>query len=384
MEEEITEELLEELGVPEEVLEELEAQTTALSEEEVLAICKDDLSIATDAKDQINIKIEKWKDLYEGKPLGNETDGRSKYVAKESQKAINWWIPNAMKPFMSSNEIVDFSPRTFDDVDTAKSQNTLLNYQFNNDFEKYAFLYRSLQCFSSEGTVVARTGWIHEDEDEVIPFEGFTQQQVAELEAQGAEIEIEDQAVVEINEIEGIAQEMIFKGTASITKTTVSRPSAEVIKIEDFFIIGETIDTSDACIQRIDTNRSDLRLQDKKYNPKGIYKNVDDIIVKNHDDKESGLAQDRQNDLENHGAVEAEDDNPKARENITIYEYYGNIDMDGDGISEPIVCVWASDGTILRVAENPFPDELPPFIGTAFMPIAFSFFGNALPHYLED
>ena len=368
------------IGDGEEVVSE---ETIPLTDEEVLAIVKEDLEAARKAKDTLDDKIQTWKNLYEGKPLGNEQDGRSTYVAKEAQKAVNWWIPNAMKPFMSSNDVADFAPRTFEDVGMAKSQTTLINYQFNNSFPKYQFLHTSLQCFASEGTVVARTGWIHEDEEEVIPFEGINEEQLAELEAQGAEIEVEDQAQVEINSLEGIEINNIFKGTATISKTTVSRPDAEVIKIEDFFIIGETIESSEACIQRIDTNRSALRKQDKKYNPKGIYTNVDDIKLKSTETRESGLGQQRQYDLENHGTVDDDLRTDKAREEITIFEYYGNIDIDQDGIAEPIVCVW-SGSTIIRLGENPFPDKEPPFIGAPFMPIPFNFFGNALPHFLED
>ncbi len=365
----------------------LTEQKPPLTDAEVLSLVKEDFEIAKKAKVDIDTKITTWKDLYEGKPLGNETEGRSKYVSKEAQKAINWWIPNAMKPFMSSNDIVDFIPRTYDDMQKAKSQNTLINYQFNNDFPKYQFLYTALQLYSSEGTVVARTGWIHEDEEEVIPFEGFTQEQIAELEAQGAEIVIEDQAEILPDAMEDPTRQMgtymIFKGTATITKTTTSRPDAEPLKNEDFWIIGDTIENADCCIQRIDTNKSDLREQDKKYSDRGIYENVDDIISNSTDPKEAGLGQDRQTDLEEHGQPNDQIKRTNGREPVTIYEYYGKIDIDGDGIAEDIVCVWTGN-VILRISENPFPDEEPPYIGTSFMPIAFSFWGNALSHFLED
>ena len=95
-----------------------------LTDDEVLALVKEDFEIAKKSRTDLEGKIRKWKELYEGKPLGNETEGRSKYVSKDAQKAINWWIPNAMKPFMSSNDIADFIPRTYDDVKKAKSQNT--------------------------------------------------------------------------------------------------------------------------------------------------------------------------------------------------------------------------------------------------------------------
>lgn len=356
-----------------------------LTDEEVLAIAKADFEIAKENKKQINDKVSDFRKLYNGEPLGNETDGRSKYVAKEAQKAVNWWIPNAMKPFMSANDIVDFMPRTADDIEKAKSQNVLVNYQFNNDFPKYQFLHTSLQLYSSEGTVVARTGWLHEEETEVVPFQGLTDQEVYELSQSGAEIDIEESALITPDALNDAYRVpiKIHKGTATITKTTVSRPDAAPLKFENFYIIGETIEDSDCCIERIDTNRSDLRLKDKKYNDNGIYENVDNIITPGLEAKDAGLAQEREEQLREYGQESDKNQDNRSREEITIYEYYGNIDRDGDGIAEPIVVVW-SGNTILRISENPFPDKEPPYVGAPFSPIPFSFHGNGLPYFLED
>ena len=355
-----------------------------LTDEEVLKICKEDLATCKDNKTEIDSNIQDWRNLYDGEPLGNETDGRSKYVAKEASKGVNWWMPNALKPFMMSNSIASFAPRTADDVEKAKSQNILVNYQFNNSFPKHKFLHDSLQIFAIEGTAVARIGWIHEEETEVMPFEGLKGDQLMQLEQSGAIIEIEDQADVMMDAMESPMPqtETIYKGTATITKTTVSRPDAEPIRNEDFFIIGDTIDDADCTIQRIDTNRSDLRKQDKQYNKNGIYENVDDVVA-NKEDRESSLGQERDTRLKEYGKDADTKAAGKSREEVTIYEYYGNIDRNGDGIAEPIVCVW-SGNTILRIDDNPFPDEKPPYIGAAFMANSFSFWGKGLPYFLED
>lgn len=357
-----------------------------LADEEVLAICKADFEVAKENKKLVNDKVSGFRKLYNGDNLGNETEGRSSYVAKEAQKAVNWWIPNAMKPFMSSNDIADFTPRTADDIEKAKSQNVLINYQFNNDFPKYKFLHTSLLLYSSEGTVVARTGWLHEDEEIVEEFEGLTDQEVYAIgELPNVEVKVDHTAQIYPDAMRDPLKRPlnIHKGTATITKTTVSRPDAEPLKFENFYIIGETIEDSDCCIERIDTNRSKLREQDKAYNENGIYKNVDKIITKALDDKEAGLAQEREEQLREYGHDSDSNQEKRSREDITIYEYYGNIDRDGDGIAEPIVCVW-SGSTILRISDNPFPDKEPPYVGAPFMPIPFSFHGNGLPYFLED
>ena len=125
-----------------------------MTDREVLALCREDLATAKKNKIEIDKKIQGWRDLHDGKALGNEVEGRSKFVSAETRKAVSWWVPNAMKPFMGSNDIVEFIPRTADDINNAKSQNVLLNYQFNNNFEKHAFLHSALTLFATEGTTM--------------------------------------------------------------------------------------------------------------------------------------------------------------------------------------------------------------------------------------
>ena len=38
------------------------------------------------------------------------------------------------------------------------------------------------------------------------------------------------------------------------------------------------------------------------------------------------------------------------RKKVLVYEYWGNYDLDGDGIAEAIVCAWTDD-TILRLGD---------------------------------
>lgn len=368
-------ELLEIAEIADEAAEEEIMEEAGMTEDEIMMQAKDDFEAMKKDKKNIDGKIQTWRKLYNGDPLGSETEGRSKYVAKEAQKAINWWIPNALKPFMSSNDIAEFIPRTADDIEKAKSQNTLINFQMNNDFPKYQFLHSSLQLYSSEGTVVARTGWDHEEgEPTVEPFEGLTQEEVVGLEQAGATIEILDQAEVEHDPTEGAGTYMIFKGVATKKNMIKSRPTAEVIRVEDFFILGENIHDCTATVQRIDTTMSDLREE-------GIYQNLEELQA-TLEDRDSSLGQERETQLEDYGNNEGEK-SAKGRDDITIYEYYGNMDVNKDGTNTPVVFVW-SGNIAIRNEGNPFPDNEPPYISAPFMTIPFSFYGNGLPHFLKD
>lgn len=365
--------------------------------EDVLLIVKSDIDKAKADKDSIDKKMAGWRDTYNAELKGNELEGRSKFVSKDTKKAIHWYVPNAMKPFMSTDDMVETIPRTADDIQRAKSQATLLNYQFSNDFPRYDFLYQSIFIMAQEGTIVARTGWDLEEETEDIPFTQITEDEYNQLVMEGAEIVGEPE--MEMVEMEvpvfdalrpydqktAMAEVPVYSGTVRIKHTIKSRPTAEIIKNEDFFIDSGavSINTAEFVAQRIVMTMSELREQEKTpENPNGIYENVEDIIGTNNTDQ-SALGANREAELKDQGHSEDTESDDQSRKKVEIYEYYGKIDMNGDGIAEPIVCVY-SGNTILRLAENPFPDKKPPYIGCPYSAKPFSFWGDAMAAFVED
>jgi hypothetical protein len=66
-----------------------------------------------------------------------------------------------------------------------------------------------------------------------------------------------------------------------------------------------------------------------------------------------------------------------------VHEYWGNYDLNGDGIAEPIICVWVQD-IIIRLQANPYPDGKPPFIVVPYNAVPFQLFGEALAENIGD
>lgn len=365
-----------------------------LSPEDVLLIVKSDLDKAKKDKATIDKKIAGWRDTYNGELKGNELEGRSKYVSKDTKKALHWYVPNAMKPFLSTEDMVEAIPRTGDDVQRAKSQAVLLNFQFSNDFPRYDFLYQSIFIMAQEGTIVARTGWDLEEETEDIPFSRISEAEYNQLIMEGAEMvgepEMEMQQEMQQLPVDDpygrypsgqMIEVPVYSGIVRVRKTIKSRPTAEIIKNEDFFPLGEKID--DGCVQRIETTMSDLREQEKRAdNPNGIYENLDEIIAGTRD-SDSALGASREVELRDQGYNRDTESDDQSRKKVEIYEYYGKIDMNGDGIAEPIVMVFTGN-TILRLAENPFPDKKPPYISCPYSQKPFAFWGDAMADFVDD
>ena len=130
-----------------------------MTDEEILALVKKDYESAKEAKKGIDKKIQTWLDEYNGEGYGNESDGHSQVVVKDIKKAVEWFLPNAVEPFVGKNRIVKLNGITSDDVQRASVTEKLLNYQFVRDFDRYGFIYDCFKVGATEGTTVVKCGW---------------------------------------------------------------------------------------------------------------------------------------------------------------------------------------------------------------------------------
>ena len=129
------------------------------------------------------------------------------------------------------------------------------------------------------------------------------------------------------------------------------------------------MDDMDKCqfiIHRYESDLSTLKAD-------GRYKNLDKI------DTNSG-GYDPDFDAQDKTEFKFED---KARKKVLVYEYWGNYDVNNDGITEQVVCAWVGD-TIIRLEDNPYPDKKPPFIVVPFSSIPFQMYGEALAENIGD
>ena len=311
----------------------------------ILASFKADLRASETLRKEQDARIEKWKSEILGKPYGNEVNGRSKIVARTILKQLAWQHSSLLDPFVSTNDIVKVSPVTFEDVEAARQSEVLLNYQFCRQFPRYNFLNKALKVLAQEGTVVIQTGWDYEDE------------------------EVEAEVEVAFYDEEGNVQVK----TETVTEVVVKKnqPTAVVCRNKDIFIDPTCKDDMSSCqfvIHRFETDLSTLR-QDKRY------KNLDKVskeLAAAHDD----VDYDSEDDTE----FRFEDD---PRKKILVYEYWGNYDVNNDGIAEPIVCAWVGD-TIIRMQSNPYPDKKPPFLVVPFNSTPFQLYGESDAELLSD
>lgn len=311
---------------------------------ELLSALKADLKAAEILKREQDTAIFKWRAEYNGDPYGNEQKGKSAIVSRDIKKQSEWQHATIVDPFVSTADVIKCTPITFEDEQAARQNELLLNTQFCRKFDRYNFMSKAVKVLDQEGTVVVQTGWDYEDK------EVTTTAETVIVDDQGREIIVEQE----------------------VTETVVikNQPTAKVCRNHDVYIdptCQDNLDNAQFVIYRYETDMSTLKKD-------GRYKNLDQVSNASIDDY----------DYTNTPADPTYFKfNDEPRKKLIVYEYWGNYDVNGDGIAEPIVCSWIKD-TIIRLQSNPYPDGKPPFIVVPFNSIPFKMHGEANAELIGD
>jgi hypothetical protein len=310
---------------------------------ELLSALKADLKAADLLKKDQDALIGKWKAEYNGEPYGNEQRGKSAIVSRDIKKQSEWQHATIVDPFVSSAEVIKCIPITWEDTQSARQNELLLNTQFSRKFDRFNFMSKAVKVLDREGTLVIQTGWDYEDKEVV--------------------------KIAEEIEIDASGQEIIVEKEITETVVVKNQPTAKVCRNEDIYIDPTCQDNPDNAqffIYRYETDLSSLRKD-------GRYKNLD-IVARNTSGEDYDY--DSPDDTEFRFTDEP-------RKKLVVYEYWGNYDVDGDEIAEPIVCAWIND-TIIRLQSNPYPDGKPPFIVVPFNSVPFQMHGEANAELIGD
>ena len=281
-----------------------------INKNEILKSLKADMKEAERLQREWFIKREEWSAQTKGAPYGNEVDGKSKIVSKDIKKTLEWMLPSITDPFLSTSDVIKCNPVTFEDSKAARQNELLLNTQFCRKFNRYNFIMKATKVLITDGSVVIQTGWDYEEE---------------EVEA--------EQEVIKQDEY---GQEYIDTEMTTQTHIKRNQPTAIVCRNEDIFIDPTCMDDMEKCqfvIHRYESNLNALK-QD------GRYENLDKVEAEHYT-----LTNDPQYYRKDLTYFEFKD---TPRKKFVVHEYWGNYDVDGDGIAEPIVCTWVGS-TIIRL-----------------------------------
>lgn len=352
---------------------------------------KTDLKEATPAHSAMKARVKTWLDNLnvEGSAKVNNGKNKSSIVPKLIRKQAEWRYSALSEPFLSTPDVFNVYPVSFEDKKAAQQNELVLNNQFNVAINKTRFIDEYVRSAVDEGTVITRVGWefieIEEEVEEPIyqllpdpQFEPQLQQLHQLLMESPSEYHgntpDELKQAHELYMQTGVPYAPKVSGTQTVKKmkTVSNRPTIEVCNLNNVIIdptcMGN-IDKAGFLIYSFETSLSELEKD-------GKYKNLDKI-------KPSGksiLGEPDHTVTSDRTSFNYSDD---ARKKFVVYEYWGYWDIEGDGITKPIVVAWA-ENTIIRMEENPYPDKKIPFVITHYLPVRKSNYGEPDGALLED
>ena len=381
----------EELGDNQKPFVAVNEKLTDWKNEPTLYELKEDLENSKPFHDAQISKINKWTDLLNvtGSAKPPKIKGRSSVQPKLIRRQAEWRYSALTEPFLSSDKLFSVQPRTFEDIDAAKQNELLLNWQFYTKLNRIKFIDDFVRTVVDEGTGIVRLGWTREIETvkEQVPVYSFypmDNEQNAQLLQEAINLkasnprkyeETMDEAVkesVDYYEETGIPTTAVLVGSQEeeVEKIIKNEPTIEIMNPANVYIDPSCqgdIDKALFVVVTFETNRAELEKA-------GIYTNLDKV------DWQASV--DTEPDHETETPLEFRF-NDKARKKVVAYEYWGYYDINGDNSLVPIVATWIGN-VLIRMEENPFPDRKLPFVLVSYLPVKRSLYGEPDAELLED
>lgn len=352
---------------------------------------KQDLTFATPSHNLQKTKIAEWLDNLNvsGAAIVKTPKGNSAIVPKLIRKQAEWRYAALSEPFLSTDNVYNVKPVTWEDRKAAKQNELVLNNQFNVAIDKTKFIDEYVRAAVDEGTVVVRVGWAFEEEEyvgtfpevefrvnpEFAPMHEHLAQMKQESPSQYATDvpeELKQAHDLTVENGQPIEPVIIGQKEETRTRTVMNRPTLEVCDYRnvtfDPTCLGD-IEKAGFLVYTFESSLSALKKD-------GKYKNLDFVNVDNN--TVLGTPNHSPSD-----GVRSFNFHDQPRKKLVVHEYWGYWDINKDGKAEAFVSAWVGD-TMIRLEKNPYPDKKIPFVVEQYLPVRKSMYGEPDGALLED
>ena len=332
----------------------------------------------------------KSMEYYMGEKLGTEIDGRSQVVSTDVADTIETILPNLLRIFTASDQVVKCEPVKSEDVPLADQATNYINYIFNKDNPGFTILYTWFKDALVEKNGIVKVYWddstsveqetyenlndqeyqlLLDDENvEIVEEESFLDEKMkAAMNLLAQQAEAQGQMVEE--EPDPMLHNCIIKRTSRGGKVKV-----ENVPPEEFLIqrTAKSIEDATFVAHRVMKTRSDL-----------IEMGFDREVVENLPTSNNILLNNerltRLSDIDQTPLNEGSED---ATQDIEIYECYVKTDYDGDGVAELRKVIVAGESGY-EILEN-MPCDNIPFCSLTPIIMPHRFYGRSVAELVED
>ena len=321
-------------------------------------------------------------------PYGNEVEGRSQIVTGEVAEAVDGALPQLMRVFTASDDIVRFEPVGPGDEETAKQATDYCNWVFYKDNPGFAILH---QWFWD--ALTAKTGTVKAYWDERIDvteeeYRNLTEAELALLlsdgtrEIVGQSIEQEEMLGPDGNVMMGLDGQPMMSTTSTVTvrkKDKSGRVAIECVPPEEFIVSKKAVfgqEKMPFCAHRSLVPRTEL--VQMGFDKDEVYSLPQ---FNSLDFTEERIA--RYSPGEEPFEQESLDE---SMQEVEVYECYIYVDSDDDGLAE-LRQIYYSNQQILTRADGTkanIPVDYVPFHVICPFPIPHKFFGQSMADRTMD
>jgi len=304
---------------------------------------------------------------YLGNSFGNEEDGASQVVLTEVRDTVLAMLPSLLRIFTGGDKVLEFVPKTAEDVEVAEQQTDFINYIFMQENPGFRILHDAMKdaLILKEGVLT----WYKRDEETVeeYSYSGLSQEEAA-LIAQDPSVTVleyrEEQSMMQRDNVVTMSPDVMMmpQMISMRIKRVIREPRyvVECIPVEQFIIDNQATCIEDALIvgrRKLATVSElvamgyDKDLVEMNAGSGGFELNMETLVRNPADQSFFGIA----------------NGNDESTDKVYYVEAYIRIDKDGDGIAElHKVCTVGNGGYIVHqeiVTEAPFallsPDPTP-------------------------
>lgn len=297
-------------------------------------------------------------DYYLARPFGTEEDGRSQVISSDVWDVVEGMTPLILKPFVSSDDIVRFTPVGPEDEDAAEQESEYINYVVTQQNDVLETLVAWVKVGLLQKNAVVKYWWDTSKRKTIERYEGMTDDVFTQL------LDDPNVTVVEHTETEG--PEGLMHDAVIRVSQDIGRARYEVIPPEELRVSRNATSPNPKSARFVEhvTRKSISELREMGYD---VDDNISDANVQDPRFSEQFTAR-RVNQGDQFSDPIGND--PAARE-VIYREVYLYVDVDGDGMSElRRVCLVGN-----VVLANEETEEIP-FVGWTPYPQPFQFNGR--------
>jgi hypothetical protein len=306
-------------------------------------------------------------EYYLRQPYGNEVEGRSQIVTGEVAEAIDGALPQLVRVFTQSDDIVRFEPKHPGDEEGAKQATDYCNWVFYSQNPGFTILHNWFKDALLQKNGVVKCYWDIKEDVTKEEYRGLTDDELVMLLSDGKyEIAAQDTTVLDGGVGEDGAPILMQSHDVIVAKRTQSGSvKVENVPPEEFLISKRARAVADSpfVAHRKLLPRSDL-----------IAMGFDPEIVANLPSYNDLSFTDERVARYSRGEQPDEEASlDESMQEVEVYEAYLRTDYDGDGVAELRQIFYAGSD----ILSNQETDYLP-FHSLCPIPIPHKFFGESL------